>query len=56
MLVLALISEPRVVRKILLHLRLPADVPPQAAAVHRDDQESLFDDDAAGEKPARPPP
>jgi len=56
MLVLALISEPRVVRKILLHLRLPADVPPQAAAVHRDDEESLFDDDAAGEKPARPPP
>jgi hypothetical protein len=54
MLVLALISEPEVVRKILLHLGLPADVPPPAPAVPTD--EAFFDDDANVSDPARPPP
>jgi hypothetical protein len=36
MVVLALLSEPQVVRKILLHLGLPADPPPVGPAVHRD--------------------
>jgi hypothetical protein len=54
MLVLALISEPEVVRKILLHLGLPADVPPPAPAVPTD--EAFFDDDANASDPARPPP
>jgi hypothetical protein len=54
MLVLALLSEPEVVRKILLHLDLPADVPAPAPA--RCTGEPLFDDDSAGARPARPPP
>jgi len=52
MLVLALLSEPEVVRKILLHLELGADVPALAPAVHTD--LPLFDDDIPA--PARPPP
>lgn len=53
MVVLALISEPQVVRKILLHVALPADLPPVAPAVHRC---VLFDEDAASAQPARSPP
>jgi hypothetical protein len=56
MLVLALISDPQVVRKILLHLGLPADVPPLAPAAHRHVQEPLFDDDPSSVAPGRPPP
>jgi len=56
MVVLALISEPLVLRKILLHLGLPADVPPVAPAVHRSVEKPLFDEDAASAAPARPPP
>jgi hypothetical protein len=56
MVVLALISEPQVVRKILLHLGLPADLPPVAPAVHRDVEQPLFDEDAFGPVPARSPP
>ena len=54
LLVLALISEPDVVRKILLHLGLPADVPPTAPA--RPNNESLFEDDLPSDAPARSPP
>jgi hypothetical protein len=56
MLVLALISDPQVVRKILLHLGLPADLPPLAPAAHRQVDEPLFDDDPSSVTPARPPP
>jgi len=56
MVVLALISEPQVVRKILLHLGLPADLPSVAPAVHRDVEPSLFAEDAFGPAPARSPP
>jgi hypothetical protein len=56
MLVLALISEPGVLRKILVHLGLPADVPPVAPAAHRCVDEPLFDDDLTSGAPARPPP
>jgi len=56
MVVLALISEPQVLRKILVHLGLPADVPPVAPAVHRDVEEPLFEDDVVSAAPARPPP
>jgi len=52
--VLALLSEPDVVRKILLHLGLPADVPTTAPARHCD--EPLFDEDVPCTAPARPPP
>ena len=54
MLVLALISEPRTVRKILLHLGLPADILPTAPA--RQTHEPLFDDDFQSDAPARSPP
>ena len=54
MVVLALLSEPDVVRKILLHLGLPADVPPTAPARHHD--ETLFDGDFQTGAPARSPP
>jgi hypothetical protein len=54
MLVLALLSEPEVVRKILLHLDLPADVPAPEPA--RCTGEPLFDDDWISDAPARPPP
>jgi hypothetical protein len=56
MVVLALISEPQVLRKILLHLGLPADLPPLAPAAHRDVEQPLFDEDAASAAPARSPP
>jgi hypothetical protein len=56
MLVLSLISDPQVVRKILLHLGLPADLPPLAPAAHRHVDEPLFDDDPSSVTPARPPP
>ena len=56
MVVLALISDPQVLRKILVHLGLPADVPPVAPAVHRCVEEPLFDQDAASAAPARSPP
>ena len=51
MLVLALISEPEVVRKILLHLGLPADLPTLAPALRC--VELLFDDDCTSARPAR---
>jgi hypothetical protein len=54
MLVLALLSEPDVVRKILLHLELPADVPTPAPAVLDDDP--LFDYPDDHTHTARPPP
>jgi len=56
MVVLALISDPQVVRKILLHLGLPADLPPLSPAAHRDVGQPLFDEDAASVPSARPPP
>jgi hypothetical protein len=56
MVVLALISEPQVLRKILLHLGLPADLPPVAPAVHRCVEPPLFDEDTASAQPARSPP
>jgi hypothetical protein len=43
MIVLAFLSEPDVVRKILLHIGLPADLPPTAPAQHR--EEPFFGDD-----------
>jgi hypothetical protein len=55
MVVLALISDPDVVRKILLHLELPADVPPLEPACPTADEELLFDV-AFDNDPARPPP
>jgi hypothetical protein len=55
MVVLALISDPQVVRKILLHLGLPADLPPLSPAAHRDVEPPLFDEDAASVPSARPP-
>jgi len=55
MVVLVLISEPQVLRKILLHLGLPAEVLPLVPAVRRDVDEPLFDDDASSVAPARPP-
>jgi len=54
MVVLALLSEPDVVPKILLHLGLPADVPPTAPA--RLPEETLFDGDFQTGAPARSPP
>ena len=54
MVVLALLSEPDVVRKILLHLELPADVPALAPAVLAGDP--LFDHPDDGDHTARPPP
>ena len=55
MVVLALISDPDVVRKILLHLELPAEVPPLEPASPTGDDE-LHLDAAFDEDPARPPP
>jgi len=54
--VLALISDPQVVRKILLHLGLSADMPPTAPAGHGGLDEPRFDDDLTSGAPARPPP
>ena len=56
MVVFALISEPQVLRKILLHPGLPADLPPVALAVHREVKPPLFDEDATSAAPARSPP
>jgi hypothetical protein len=56
MLVLARISEPEVVRKILLHLGLPADMPPTAPADPNRVEEPFLADDAPSDEPARPPP
>ena len=53
MVVLAFLSEPDVVRKILLHLELPADLPPTMPARH---DETLFDEDIQTDAPARSPP
>jgi len=52
---LAFLSEPDVVRKILLHLGLPADLPPTPPAQHH--HEPFFADDffQTG-APARSPP
>jgi hypothetical protein len=55
MVVLALISDPPVVRKILEHLGLPADVPPVAPAKYRYVDEPLFDDDHASAGARSPP-
>ena len=56
MVVLALLSDPTVVRKILLHLELPPDLPNPAPAVLPDD--NLFDqlNRDTGPPSARPPP
>jgi len=54
MVVLALISDLHLVRKILRHLELPADVPTPAPAALADD--ILFDHLDAGAPTARPPP
>jgi hypothetical protein len=54
MVVLALLSDPNVVRKILLHLELPADLPTPAHAVLAD--QNLFDLDNSDAPTARPPP
>jgi hypothetical protein len=57
MVVLALISHPRVLRKILLHLGLPVDGPPVAPAAHRRDEGLLFDEcDDPCATSARSPP
>ena len=55
MIVLAFLSEPDVVRKILLHLGLPADLPPTAPAQHHD-QPFCGDDFFQTGLPARSPP
>ena len=54
MVVLAFLSEPDVVRKILLHLGLPADVPPTAPPRQHD--EPLLDDHFQTGAKARSPP
>jgi hypothetical protein len=54
MIVLALLSEPNVVRRILLHLDLPADVPTTTPAVL--DNDPLFDHSDDRDHTARPPP
>ena len=54
MVVLAFLSDPNVVRKILLHLGLPADVPPTAPPRQHD--EPLFDDHFQTGAKARSPP
>jgi hypothetical protein len=56
MVVLALISDPPVVGKILRHLGLPDEVPPVAPAAITPLDEPLFEDAAASSPPARPPP
>jgi hypothetical protein len=57
MVVLALLSDPTVVRKILLHLQLPADIPiPAPAAFVPNDDFNLFDLDADWPHTSRPPP
>jgi hypothetical protein len=55
MVVLALLSDPPVVRKILRHLGLPDEVTPVAPAAPTMDG-PLFEDAAASGAPARPPP
>ena len=56
MVVLALLSDPTAVRKILLHLELPADLPtPAPAVIARDDAFDYFDLDACPHT-TRPPP
>jgi hypothetical protein len=56
MVVLALLSDPAVVRKILLHLELPADLPtPAPAVIASDDAFDYFDLDACPPT-TRPPP
>ena len=54
MLVLALLSEPLVLRKILVHLGLPADIPPTAPA--RQTNHAFFGDEFPSDAPARSPP
>ena len=56
MVVLALISDPQVLRKILEHLGLPTEVPAVAPAVPSYPEEPLFEDGAASAAPARSPP
>jgi hypothetical protein len=56
MVVLALISDPPVVRKILRHLGLPDEVPPLTPAAPTSMDGPLFEDAAASGPPARPPP
>ena len=56
MVVLALISDPQVVRKILQHLGLPADVPPVAPAAPPCRDEPLFKECIDGGAAPRSPP
>jgi hypothetical protein len=56
MVVLALISDRQVVRRILRHLGLPDEVPPVAPAAPTSIDGPLFEDAAASGSPARPPP
>ena len=54
---LALISDPTVLRRILQHLGLPVDGPPAAPAAHRCDERLLFDESGASRTTsARSPP
>jgi len=54
MLVLAFISDPAVIRKILTHLGLPAEPPPLAPARRPRDEDAFFHDDFPGETAAPP--
>ncbi len=56
MVVLALISDPQVVRRILQHLGLPADVPPVAPAALPCMEEPLFEECVDGGAAPRSPP
>jgi hypothetical protein len=57
--VLAFITDPRVVRKILDHLRLPSTDPPRAQSRLSRQQMEIFADRPAeelGDEPFSPPP
>ena len=56
MVVLALISDPPVVGKILRHLGLPDEAPPVAPAASTCIDEPLFADADSDAAPARSPP
>jgi hypothetical protein len=59
MLVLAFITDPRVVKRILDHLRLPSTDPPRASARLSHQQMEMFEEETGEElrgEPLRPPP
>ena len=56
MVVLAFLSDPPVVKRILRHLGLPDEALPLAPAVHVHRDEPLFAECAAGDATSRSPP